>query len=563
MRRFNSKKPDNNQILANLMSKLRRIKLPSEINYIILYTFFYKYCSDNLKDYFSSLLKDKELTLDEAYKSKIYREDFKLDSLNLFGYYIDKPDAFMDDILNKDLTDEKFLSEFITVFPKSVMFNEEFHNSKYFDFLFNTVSEMIHKGKYKFESENYAAIKEIITLISKFDIYEEKLSFVNAFDIISNSRLMSIDSNPDYISQILTCLIYCQKESVINAYDPFMKNGNTLMDLSAFYGFDLKNVFGKEIDKLNYSFAIVKFFISNFSFNNLFFKQEDAVESVDINGTSFDAILSNIPIAIKNYPSTNKTQSLEMAKRNKRNELEEILLKNFDMDSESFTHDLALNNALENLVDKMDFENDSNLGFTGEYESLKDSEFLFLINLIDSLKDDGIMAISISQNFLFKDSLETLRKYLTDKCNYIDAVINIPHEIDRYKRPEVVIVFRKNKIKKDILFIDMSNDYETQRNNLIFPGLFRKNLILDNKTINKMADVISNKLTIPKYSELISIDEIIENNFNLSVYRYVDTFEGEFVKLSELVSEKKEIDANIEKLNSKIGKMMDDLNIRF
>ena len=78
-----------------------------------------------------------------------------------------------------------------------------------------------------------------------------------------------------------------------------------------------------------------------------------------------------------------------------------------------------------------------------------------------------------------------------------------------------------------------------------------------------MMDVFSNKLTISKYSRLISIEEIIQNRFNLSVSRYVDTFEGEFVELSELVDEKEDIDANIKMLNKKIEKMMNELDVRF
>ena len=563
MMRFNSKSI-NYTILTQLMSRLRQLNLPSETNYIILYTFFYKYCSDNLKDHMLMVLNDEELTFDEAYKDGYRQELLKLDCLKLFGYYIDSPDAFIDEVINnRNLSEAEFLPYFLSRFPKSIIFNDEYHNKKHFDYFFDTINDIVQVSKYAFEREDHSAIKEIIMLISQMDIFDNAFSYSNVFEVISSSRIMNLDSNPSYIIQILASLIFAEKKSLTNAYDPFMKNGNSLMELFNYYGFDLKNVYGKEIDTLCCCCAIVKFFINNISFGNVFLKQEDAVKSIDLNGASFDAILSHVPIAIKNYHTSNKTQSREMAKRNKRSELEEILLKNFDMDSDSFTQDIALNNALENLVEKMDFEKDSNMDFIGEYESLKDSEFLFLINLIDSLKDDGIMAISISQNFLFKNSLETLRKYLTYEHNYIDAVINIPHEIDRHKRPEVVIVFRKNKANRDILFIDMSNDYETRKSSLIFPGLFRKNLILDNKTINKMMDVFSNKLTISKYSRLISIEEIIQNRFNLSVSRYVDTFEGEFVELSELVDEKEDIDANIKMLNKKIEKMMNELDVRF
>lgn len=232
------------------------------------------------------------------------------------------------------------------------------------------------------------------------------------------------------------------------------------------------------------------------------------------------------------------------------------------MDGDSFKQDSELNIALENLVEKIDLENESGTDFIGEYESLKESEFLFLLNLIDSLKDDGIMVVSISENFLFKNSLETLRKYLTYKKNYIDAIIRIPNEIIR-SRPEVVIVFKKNRQNDDILFIDMAADYETQRSGRAYPGLFRKNLILDNNTMAKMENVYLNKLTIPKFSNLISIEEIKCNAFNLSVSRYVDTFEGEFISLDQLADEKEEIESNINSLNIKIEKMMDELDIRF
>ena len=193
---------------------------------------------------------------------------------------------------------------------------------------------------------------------------------------------------------------------------------------------------------------------------------------------------------------------------------------------------------------------------------MKDNEFLFLINLIDALNDDGIMAISISQNFLYKNSLQILRKYLVYEKNYIDTIISIPEELGR-RKPEVVIVFKKNRSNDDVLFIDMSKEFKTQKGDRLFPGLFRRNLILANETINKMKDVFTNKLTIEKFSNVVKIDEVIKNNFNLSVSRYVDTFEGDFIKLENLASEKREIDENVKKLNLKIEKMMDELDIRF
>jgi type I restriction enzyme M protein len=78
-----------------------------------------------------------------------------------------------------------------------------------------------------------------------------------------------------------------------------------------------------------------------------------------------------------------------------------------------------------------------------------------------------------------------------------------------------------------------------------------------------MKDVFINKLTISKFSNVIKLDEIAQNDFNLSVSRYVDTFEEDFIRLDDLTVEKREIDENIENLNLKIEKMMKELDIRF
>lgn len=555
----NSGKSSNYFIVKDIISKSRTYKFPKEIDYIIIYTFLYKYCSDNLKDHYQMVLQDKEMTLDEAYEDEFQHLLFKEDGLKLWGFFIEKPEAFLDEVINTGYTDRFFLERFFRIFPNNIIFDEENKDKQYFNYLFSVFSEEIPIHTYEWNSEEILAIKEIILSISKLNLFENNFSFANAFEIISSSRLMNINYNPDYLSQILSSLVTCEKTSIKTVYDPFMKNASSLIELSRECE-SIKKFYGKESDKLTYCFTLVKLFINGYMLDNIILKHEDATQSIDIDGASFDVILSKVPVAIKNYYSSNINQNFEIAKRNKRVELEEVLLKQFGIDSDSFVQDVELNYALENLLEKMDVEKDFHVEFIGEYESLKDSEFLFLINLINCLNDDGIMAICISQNFLFKNSLETLRKYLTYEKNYIESIISIPDELGRSK-PEVAIVFKKNRQNNDILFVDMSKKFNTQRGGISLPGLFRRNLILADETIDKLKDVVCNKSTIARFSNLVNIDEIIKNKFDLAVSRYVDTFEGEFIKLKDLADEKREIDENINKLNLKIEEMMDDLNI--
>lgn len=553
-------KPVNYKILKRIMSKLRRVESHDNVNYVVLYAFLYKYCSDCIKDFLMDELKDKELTIDEAYRNKISYEQLLLDSLKMNGFFIKRSGVFIDEIVNSNLSKYRFLEDFLRIFPDNVLFSSEYHNLDYFNDFFKVIYEDIDVSR--LDDSQAKELWNIVVLISRLEVFEKDFPFEDVFNIVSSSQFVHVNSNPELITQILSKLVLCEKKTIDSAYDPFIKNGDTLMKLREEIGYDLRYCYGKDPYNIDYIHNIVKFFISDFSLNNVFLKREDAFDSIDFNGRSFDAILSRIPISIKNYHTSNFNQSMEIAKRNKRSEVENLLLEKLDITEDSFKQNLKLNQALENLVEEIGFEDDSNSNFTGQYEPLQDSEFLFLINLIDALKDDGIMAISISENFLFKPSLEILRKYLTLERNYIDAIIRVPNEISR-SRPEVVIVFKKNRQNRDVLFIDMSSDYETQRSRLTYPGLFRKNLVLDDETVSKMENVFLNKLSIEKYSNLISIYEIEDNHFNLSVSRYVDTFDGEFISLDDLVAEKQEIDSKINELDLKIEKMMDELGIRF
>lgn len=558
----NRRNSNNYRILRDILSKSRKAHLPPEARYLIIYAFIYKYYSDFLKSHFLSVIQDEEYTLDEAYRSLNFNAEFRNDAFHMFGYFIEKPDAFFDEVVNTKFNENAFLRQFFNIFQENLIFEDNSNNKKYMDFIFDAVVNEFPFNLYELDLESTTIIKDLILSISKLDVFDPEFAFTDVFEVIGESDILNVNSNPEYIYQILSTILISQKQNLNTIYDPFMGNGLSFLYLSEAFGL-WANKYGKESDKVTYCYTIARLLMSAYNFDKLYLENEDAFESIDIDGTSFDGILSVIPIAIHNYHTSNKNQSLEIAKRHKREELEKMLSNNFNMDSSSFSQDNELNNVLEKLINKMDVDENSVSEFMGEYESLNDSEFLFLINLIDSLKNDGIMAISISQNFLFKDSLKTLRKYLTFEKNYIDAIINIPNEFGRYKRPEVVIVFKKNRKTDEILFIDMSRDFGTRRGRIVVRGSFKSNLLLDKPTLDKMCDVLNNKRVVSKFSSLVSMDGILKNGFNLSVSKYVDTFEGEFIRLKDLVNEKIEIDEKRRLLTKEIDKMMDELNIKF
>ena len=546
-------KSNNYRIVKELLSKSEQSELPSEIGYVIIYSFLFKYFSDNLKDYLLFEIQSEELTLDEAYKLPKYQKDFQTKALQMFGYYIKKPHSFYDEIINS----KKPLNDFFNMLSQNLIFDFQSRDNYYFNYLFDVFADEIHMDKYSNDDKIYLTIKEIIVMISKLDLFEDDLTFRQAFDIISKSKFFNVDYNQEYIAQILSSLISTQKNYITSAYNPFINNGETLFKLAEKIELGLNNIYGKESDKLMYCLNIVKLYLNSFNLDNICLKQENAMDSIDINGLTFDVILSKIPQSIENYHS-NSNQIFEMAKRRRKNKLEEILLENFPVDNESFIQNRELNKALDNLIDKIDISKDY-IDFAKGYEELLDCEFLFLINLIDCLNDGGIMAVSISQNFLYKNNLNLLRKYLTHEKNYIDTIINLSGEFEKSTKSNVVIIFKKNKLNKDILFIDMSKDYKTQKND----NGFVKNIILDGKSLTKLCEVFSKRMVVDRFSNKITIDEIIKNEFNLSVSLYVDTFDGEFISLSEVLKQKQKIDLKLSDLDSEIDELVDDLNINY
>ena len=558
------KRSTNSTIFRNIRSKLRQADYSRDVSYLLVFTFLYKYCSDSLKDYFLSAIEDKEITLDEAFENPMYREMFINDAFHMFGYYINSPEAYIDEVINTKYSDRFFLSEFYNAFRENIEFMPNSNYGKYFGFLFNAFKRQINIAKLEHDSERNLLYKDLIYSISKLDIYEESFPFREVFNQICQFRTINIDHDPDYINFILTELVCASKSSPMDVYNPFLNDASSLIKLSNKFSLPYGKSYGKGYDEITFCVSIVKLLMNYFDLDNVFLEYGNAIDSVDINGASYDVIMSKLPhVGGWSSKPMSKAQNKEFAKIYRRKKLENVLSSNFKMDEKSFADDSQLNEALESLLEKMDMEFDSQNQFSGEYESLKDSEYLFLINLINSLKKDGVMIVALSQSFLFKNSLETLRKYLTYENNFIDTIISLPDVLGKYSRPEIICVFKKNKVDDNVLFIDLSQDFNAKKAQNSSHGIIRRNLLLDEKTVSRLVSTYAKKEIINRYSNVVTVSEIVKNDFNLSVSRYVDTFEGEFIQLRDLAHEKKEITSNIKELNKKIDEMMKELDINF
>ena len=162
----------------------------------------------------------------------------------------------------------------------------------------------------------------------------------------------------------------------------------------------------------------------------------------------------------------------------------------------------------------MQFQERFKYGFTPE--NGKKADLMFLQHMIASLKDNGIMATVMPHGVLFRGGQEKVIREEIVKEGIIEAIIGLPPKLFYNTGiPACVIVINKNKpvhLKDKILFINADREYGEGRNqNFLRP-----------EDIEKIVNVFDNKKDIPKYSRLVDIKEIEENDFNLNIRRYVD-----------------------------------------
>ena len=550
------KQSHNKNILKNLMRRERnfsREEKKEDLNYLILYSFLYKYLSDNLKNFLETLMPPEE-DLKYFYQDDEYYEMFKEESLDNLGYFFKNYDSFIDVIVDDEYVGNYYTNLFFTNLEKSMDFKQNSNLESYFNTIFDLLGKFGRNREYVSGSHDLI-LREYIRFIAKLDINEIDFTFQQVYDVIASSRMVDVEITPDYLSFMLKKIISSKVKDAENVYDPFLKDASTIFGLSK--EININNIYGKEESDINYFYSLIKGLVNGYSPDNISFYHQNAIQSMSIEDKTFDIIVSNIP---SRFSSKYYQQSLELPASDKSNFKEDLILK---LKESNLQSDENVMNAFQTLIKEVESSKSGEKIFEGEYESLNDNEFLFIINMLNTLKQDGIMAISISQNFLFKKSLKTLRKFLTYENNYIDAIISVPEELGRGVRPEVIIVFRKNKRTEDIVFIDISKIYKTTKSPNAIAGLFRRNLILTDSCLDKIVDIYIKRDKINKLSDVVSLELLKENDFNLAVSRYVDTYEGEFVRLDDLKNDKKEIDLKMNQLNKKIEKLMDDLDIKF
>jgi len=201
------------------------------------------------------------------------------------------------------------------------------------------------------------------------------------------------------------------------------------------------------------------------------------------------------------------------------------------------------------------FMNDDRFSQYGKLAPSSKADYAFITHMIYQLAENGTMATVMPHGVLFRGAAEGhIREYLIKEKNYLDAVIGLPANLFYGTSiPACILIFKKCREHSDnILFIDASQHFEKGKNQNKLRA----------EDIDKIIETYTARKTKDKYSYVATLKEVAENDYNLNIPRYVDTFEEEEeIDLADVSTKIKQIDQDMLAVDAKITGFCKELGI--
>lgn len=179
-------------------------------------------------------------------------------------------------------------------------------------------------------------------------------------------------------------------------------------------------------------------------------------------------------------------------------------------------------------------------------------DYAFISHMIETLKPvTGRMGVVVPHGVLFRGSSEgKIREKLINE-NLLDAVIGLPEKLFYGTGiPAAILIFKKQKSDDSVLFIDASREFKSGKN--------QNNLTEEN--IAKIVETYRARESVDKYAYLATLQEIKDNDYNLNIPRYVDTFEEEDeIDLVAVRAEREQLKTQLAELEVKMAKYLEEL----
>jgi type I restriction enzyme M protein len=477
----------------------------------VLGTLFYRYISEN----FSNYMEGGDESINYAKLSDdIITEEIKDDAIKTKGYFI-YPSQLFCNIAKNANTNENLNTDLDKIF-KSIEGSAVGYPSEddikglFADFdttsnrLGNTVKE---------KSKRLAAVIDGVKGIDFGNFEDNHIDlFGDAYEfLISNYAANAGKSGgefftPQCVSKLIAKLATHKQTSINKIYDPALGSGSLLLQAKKLFDEHIiqEGFYGQEINHTTYNLARMNMFLHNINYDKFDIKLGNTLtEPKHNNEKPFDAIVSNPPYSVKWIGSEDPT-----------------------------------------LI------NDDRFAPAGVLAPKSKADFAFVLHALNYLSSKGRAAMICFPGIFYRGGAEKkIRQYLVDN-NFIETVISLPPNLFYGTSIAVnIMVLSKHKNENKFQFIDASGEEFYKKET--------KNNILEDKHIDKIIDIFDKKENIDYVAKTVDYDEIVKNDYTLSVTSYVEMKDTrEIIDINELNAEIKETVTKIDKLRSEIDEII-------
>ncbi len=518
------------QQLWKIADTLRGKINPDDFRDYILGFIFYKYLSEKMNTYANDILKPDKLTYDEIEthkESKIYLAEIKAQALNKLGYFL-KPSELFGELARRGNAEgkSKFILTDLTAVLNSIQQSTMGSESEEdFGHLFDDLDLTSYKLG-KTENDKNELIVKVLSHLKEvdFDLQNTTSDVLgDAYEYLIGKFASGAGKKagefytPQQVSMVLARLVTVGKTKLKSVYDPTCGSGSLLLrvakevkEVSAFYG--------QESNPTTYNLCRMNMIMHDVHYKKFDIKNEDTLERPQHFDMRFEAIVANPPFSAEWSASPL-------------------------------------------------FMSDDRYAPYGRLAPKGTADFAFVQHMIHQLDDNGTMACVLPHGVLFRGGAEGhIREYLIKEKNYLDAVIGLPSNIFYGTGiPTCILVLKKDRKKdaertgsvhaersRSVLFIDASQHFEK----------VKTQNVLRSEDIDRIIDTYKNRTKTDKYSHEALLSEIAENDYNLNIPRYVDTFEEEeTIDLSSVSSELKKLEKEIKITDAVIADYCKQLGI--
>ncbi|MGV3244887.1 type I restriction-modification system subunit M [Staphylococcus sp. 11261D007BR] len=497
--------------LWSIANDLRGNMDASEFRNYILGLIFYRFLSEKTEQEVADLLSEDDISYEEAWEDEEYQEAISEELIQSIGFIV-KPDELFSHLIRK-IENQTFDIEDL---HRAVNHIEESTRGEESEDDFNHLFADMDLHSTRLGNTNAARTK----LIAKVMMNISTLPFVHSdmeIDMLGDAYEYLIGQfaanagkkagefyTPQQVSKILAKIVTTGRQDLKNVYDPTCGSGSLLLRVGR--EANVRHYYGQEYNNTTFNLARMNMLLHNVNYQQFTIDNGDTLEDPAVKDERFEAVVANPPYSAK------------------------------------WSADPSF----------MDDERFSNYG---KLAPKSKADFAFIQHMIYHLDDNGTMAVVLPHGVLFRGAAEgKIRRYLIEEKNYLDAIIGLPANLFfGTSIPTSILVFKKCRQEDDsVLFIDASQSFEKGKN---------QNHLSD-EDVDKIVDTYRNRETVDKFSYNASLKEIEDNDYNLNIPRYVDTFEEEEpVDLDQVQQDLKDIDKEIEEVEAEINDYLKELEV--